>query len=92
MVIGDAIDNVCVSLVFIDAFPDAACMTKFVREGLLSAAARRGPATAAVLKRLQEDEEYFSTISPLVSAVLSRMTVLTFFEATGPYLNLQGQS
>ncbi|KAN0124676.1 hypothetical protein V8E53_012645 [Lactarius tabidus] len=75
MVIGDAIDNVRVSLVFIDAFPDAACMTEFVREGLLSAAARRGPATAAVLKRLQEDEEYFSTISPLARISIFRAKV-----------------
>jgi hypothetical protein len=92
IVIGQAIDNVCGSLLFINAFPDPVRTSKFIREGLLLAAASQGPATAAILKRLKEDEEYYSTIYPLVSTILSWMIFLTFFEAACLYLNFQGQS
>ena len=69
MVIGEAIENVWVSLLFVDAFPDAARTHEFIRDGLLTAAARQGPAAAAILKRLREDDAYLSTISPLVSNI-----------------------
>src|SRR6201996_6683762 len=36
MVIGEAIENVRVSLLFVDAFPDAARTHEFIRDGLLT--------------------------------------------------------
>ena len=90
MVIGKAIENVRVSLLFVDAFPDATCTLKFVREGLFTAAARQGPAAAAILKRLREDEAYLSMISPLVSTIFLWITCLTSFKATCLYLDFQG--
>jgi hypothetical protein len=91
MIIGEAIDNIHVSLVFVDAFPDAARTLEFVQEGLFLAAARHGPTATAILKQLKEDEDYYSTISPLVSTIFSPMTFLTFFKAAGTYPTFQGQ-
>ena len=92
MIIGEAIENVRVSLLFVDAFPDTARTHEFIREGLLTAAARQGPVAATIHKRLREDEAYLSTISPLVSNIVLWITYLTFFKAACPYLNFQGQS
>ena len=50
MVIGKAIENIRVSLLFVDTFPDAACTLEFIRDGLFTAAAKQGPAVAAILK------------------------------------------
>ena len=92
LVVVDGIDNVHVSLAVVDAFPDAARTLEFVQDGLLTAAARRGPTAAAVLKRLQEDKHYYSAISPLVSTNFLRIISLTFFEVVCAYPNFQGQN
>ena len=92
MVIGEAIENIRVSLLFVDAFPDTARTLEFIRDGLFTAAAKQGPAAAAILKRLQQDETYLSTISPLVSTISLQITYLTSFKATRPHLNFPGQS
>lgn len=93
MVIGEAIENVRVSLLFVDAFPDAARTLEFIREGLFSAAAKQGPSAAPILRRLRADDEYLSTISPLVSTKFLQITCLmSSFKATCPYFNFQGQS
>ena len=87
MVIVEAIDNMRASLLFYNAFPDTACATEFVREALITAAMKQDTA-AAVLKRLQEDESYFSTIVPLVSKLSVKISFLTSFEAAGSYFDL----
>jgi len=92
MVIVDAIENIRVSLLFLDAFPDAARAAEFIRGGLLTGAVRQGPAGDAVYKRLREDEQYISAITPLVRSIFIKMTFLTLFEATRSYLNFQGRS
>ena len=92
LVITDGIDNLRMSLVSKDAFPDAAHTLEFIRDGLLTAAEERGPTAAAIHKRLQEDEDYYSMIIPLVSFSFLRMSFLTFFEAARTHPNFQGQS
>ena len=91
LVITDGIDNLRMSLVSKDAFLDAARTLEFIN-GLLTAAKERGPTAAAIHKRLQEDEDYYSMIIPLVSFSFLRMSFLTFFEAARTHPNFQGQS
>lgn len=64
LVIGDGIDNLRVSLVFVNAFPDGAHTLEFIRKGLLSATEGQGVTAAAIHQRLQDDEAYYSAIAP----------------------------
>ena len=90
-VIVDAIENIRVSLLFLDAFPDAARAAEFTRDGLLTSATKQGSAGAAVYKQLRDDDDYLSVIAPLVRNNFVTMTWLTFFKATRSYLNFQGR-
>ena len=90
-VIVDAIENIQVSLLFLDAFPDAACAAEFTQDGLLTSATKQGSAGTTIYKRLQDDDNYLSVIPPLVRNNFITMTWLTFFKATCLYLNFQGR-
>ncbi|KAN0142114.1 hypothetical protein V8E53_000576 [Lactarius tabidus] len=70
MVITEAIENIWHSLLFTDAFPDLTRAAEFIRDGLLTGAVRQGAAGAAIHKRLREDEDYLSAITPLVGRKL----------------------
>ncbi|KAN0141831.1 hypothetical protein V8E53_000293 [Lactarius tabidus] len=71
MVITEAIENIQHSLLFTDAFPDLTRAAEFIRDGLLTGAVRQGAAGAAIHKRLREDEDYLSAITPLPRARIS---------------------
>lgn len=92
MVITEAIENIQHSLLFTDAFPDLTRAAEFIRDGLLTGAVRQGAAGAAIHKRLREDEDYLSAITPLVGNIFVKMTFLTFFKAACSYLYFQGGS
>lgn len=65
-VIQDAIDNLRISLLFDNAFPDAIAIPSIIEEALLTAA-KHQQGSLAVYRRLMYDKEYMSHLKPLVS-------------------------
>lgn len=81
----DAFDRVRISLLFIDAFPDALVALGVIRAGLVAAAASRLPTATDVHQRLVCDVDYMVKMIRLVSSSLSNRILLTLFTATCPH-------
>jgi hypothetical protein len=66
-VLQDGFENLWASMLFEHAFPDLVLSQNFVRDALVTAAARSGPATASIHQRLLNDNSYLKKLTPLVS-------------------------
>jgi hypothetical protein len=66
LVIQDAIENIRASIIFTNAFPDAALSIMFAKSALMSAAKGQLPATQDIYSRLMRDDDYLSSIIPVV--------------------------
>lgn len=76
-VIQASMENVRAALLFTNAFPDSSMATTQVKDCLLTAAKQLDkPGAMDVLNRLLRDEDYLSSISPLVRHFYSEMTSL----------------
>jgi hypothetical protein len=82
LIISDAFENVRVSLLFIDAFPDAFTALSTIRAGLIAAAASHLPKATDIHKRLVCDVDYMAIMTRLVSRIISIRMLLTLFTAT----------
>jgi len=69
-VIQDAFENVRASILFEHVFPDVVLALSFIRDALITAARRCGPATASIYTRLLNDKDYLMKIVPLVSTTI----------------------
>ena len=69
IVVQDGIENLWASLLFDNAFPNAADAVRVVRRSLLDAADNYRPVSAAIYQRLNTDHQYMSTMARLVNEV-----------------------
>ena len=76
-IILDAFENVRVSLLFTDAFPDAVAALAVVRVGLVAAATERVPRASDIYKRLLCDADYMAKMIRLVSRIILVKMLLT---------------
>lgn len=67
LVIRDSFNILRVSLMFINAFPNAPLAVRFVKEALLHSALNHTPRTDNIYQQLMNNEEYMRKIVPLVS-------------------------
>jgi hypothetical protein len=65
-VLQDAFENIRISLLFINAFPDAAAIPTVIRTALITSAKSHNRASD-ILKRLLRDENYMASMARLVS-------------------------
>jgi hypothetical protein len=73
VVLQDAMENVRADLMFTHSFPVSAVGIATIRMSLLTAASQyRG--AASIYRRLLSDEEYMTTLTPLVSFSTTEMT------------------
>jgi hypothetical protein len=79
--IQQSIDGLLTPLLFEHAFPDLALSNSFVRDALITAAARYGPTAAAMHARLINDNNYILKIIPLVRNFNLVTTKLILLEA-----------
>jgi hypothetical protein len=68
-VLQDGFENLRASMLFEHAFPDLVLSHIFVRDALVTAAARSGPATASIHRRLLDDNNYLKKLTPLVRTI-----------------------
>lgn len=69
-IILDAVEQVRISLLFTDAFPDAFAALSVIRARLIAAAASRLPIASEIHKRLVCDVDYMIKMIRLVSCIL----------------------
>lgn len=69
-VLQDGFENLRASILFEHAFPDVVLAHSFIRDALITAAARSGPATASIHQRLLNDNNYLKKLAPLVSTIV----------------------
>lgn len=69
-VLQDGFENLRASMLFEHAFPDLVLAYSFIRDALITAAARSGPATASIHQRLMNDKDYLKKLTPLVSTIV----------------------
>ena len=82
MVISDAFDNVRISLLFVDAFPDAFATLGAIKAALIAAAGSRLPKAEYLHRRLVCDSDYMAKMIQLVSRTISVRMGLMPFTAT----------
>ena len=78
-VIQDAIDLLCASLLFRDAFPKSAIASALIQDALLVSAEKYKPASFHIHQHLMHDSKYMLEMAILVSLRVSKITLLTFF-------------
>jgi hypothetical protein len=84
LVFQDAFKNLRVSLLFNNAFPDAAVIPTFIRMALITSAKSHNRASD-ILKWLLCDEVYMAQMACLVSCMISNRMRLTLLTATCSY-------
>ena len=80
-VIQDAIDLLCRSLLFGDAFPKISVASALIRDALLVSAESYKPASFYIHQRLTLDSKYMLEMTILVSFPVLGITLLTLFSA-----------
>ncbi|KAH9017703.1 hypothetical protein EDB85DRAFT_1897491 [Lactarius pseudohatsudake] len=81
-VVQESIENLRASLMFSHAFPDGSVALTFIKEGLINAAKKLKPGAADIQRRLEQDDDYVTKISQLVSVVMVLVEVAVM--AHGP--------
>ncbi|KAH9039640.1 hypothetical protein EDB85DRAFT_1887409 [Lactarius pseudohatsudake] len=81
-VVQESIENLRASLMFSHAFPDGSVALTFIKEGLINAAEKLKPGAADIQRRLEQDDDYVTKISQLVSVVMVLVEVAVM--AHGP--------
>ncbi len=76
-VIQDAIKNLRAALLFTNAFPDVCVALTLIKDCLFTAADNHKPGAKSILERLTRDQEYLSTVTPLVSLIAFEIIPLT---------------
>ena len=76
-VIQDAIENLCAALLFTNAFPGVCVALTLIKDCLFTAADNHKPGAKSILERLTRDQEYLSTVTPLVSLIDFEIIPLT---------------
>ena len=72
LVIRDSFNILCVSLMFVNAFPNAPLAVRFVKDALLHSALNHTPCADNIYQQLLTNEEYIRKIVPLVSHMNTR--------------------
>lgn len=65
-VLQKAIEHLRATMLFTNAFPDVCVALGLIKDCLLTAANQLQPGSVDILKRLTNDQEYLSKITPLV--------------------------